>query len=92
MLALARAVVNPPRLLLVDEPSLGLSPAMVTEAFGVLQSFQDAGMTILLVEQNVRRALGFAHRGYVIRQGTIVMQGSGLLSEPDLLKHYLGHN
>ncbi|HEX7007923.1 MAG TPA: ABC transporter ATP-binding protein [Alphaproteobacteria bacterium] len=92
MLALARAVVNPPRLLLVDEPSLGLSPAMVAEAFLVLRQFQEDGMTILLVEQNVRRALAFADRGYVLRQGAIVMEGAGgeLLSEPDMLKHYLG--
>jgi branched-chain amino acid transport system ATP-binding protein len=93
MLALARAVINPPRLLLVDEPSLGLSPLMVGEAYAALHDLQASGMTILLVEQNVRRALAFAGRGYVLRQGEIVMQGTGreLLSDPDMLKHYLGH-
>ncbi len=92
MLALARAVINPPSLLLVDEPSLGLSPLLVSDAFTALRELQKSGMTILLVEQNVRRALSFAHRAYVLRQGTIVMEGTGaeLFAEPDMLKHYLG--
>jgi branched-chain amino acid transport system ATP-binding protein len=93
MLALARAVINPPRLLMVDEPSLGLSPLLVNEGYAALEAMQQSGMTILLVEQNVRRALAFAHRGYVLRQGEIVMRGAGqeLLCEPDMLKHYLGY-
>jgi branched-chain amino acid transport system ATP-binding protein len=93
MLALARAVVNPPRLLLLDEPSLGLSPLMVTEAFDVLKALREAGMTILLVEQNVRRALNFAHRGYVLRQGEVVLSGTGqeLINQPDMLQHYIGN-
>jgi branched-chain amino acid transport system ATP-binding protein len=92
MLALARALINPPRLLLVDEPSLGLSPAMVVEAFRALREFRDSGMTILLVEQNVLSALKLANRAYVLRQGQIVMQGDSgkLLAEGDMLKHYLG--
>jgi branched-chain amino acid transport system ATP-binding protein len=81
MLALARAIANPPKLLLIDEPSLGLSPIMIAE-----------GMTILLVEQNVHAALRFAARAYIIKQGEIVAQGTGaaLLADPDMLKHYLG--
>ena len=81
MLALAKAIVNPPRLLLVDEPSLGLAPIMVREAFAVLSEFQRAGIAILLVEQNVRSALRLAHRAYVLRQGEIALEGTG----PDLL-------
>ncbi len=92
MLTLARAIVNRPRLLLVDEPSLGLSPVMVDEAFSVLREFQAAGMTILIVEQNVRKTLSFAHQGYILRQGQIVASGSGaeLLHDPAILSHYLG--
>ena len=92
MLALARALINPPRLLLVDEPSLGLAPVMVAEAFHVLREFKESGMSILLVEQNVTSALKLASRAYVLRQGQIVMQGESrkLLAEADMLKHYLG--
>ena len=92
MLTLARAIVNRPRLLLVDEPSLGLSPVMVDEAFAVLREFQASGMTILIVEQNVRKTLSFAHQGYILRQGQIVASGSGaeLLRDPAILSHYLG--
>ena len=92
MLALARAIVNPPEILLLDEPSLGLSPRMVSEAYRALRAFRDGGMTILLVEQNVRLALRFAHRGHVLKQGRIVLSGpSGeLLENPTLLSHYLG--
>ncbi len=92
MLTLARAIVNRPRLLLVDEPSLGLSPVMVDEAFAVLREFQASGMTILIVEQNVRKMLRFAHRAYILRQGQIVASGAGadLLHDPEILSHYLG--
>jgi branched-chain amino acid transport system ATP-binding protein len=92
MLTLARAIVNRPRLLLVDEPSLGLSPVMVDEAFAVLREFQASGMTILIVEQNVRKTLRFAQRAYILRQGQIVSSGSGadLLHDPAMLNHYLG--
>ena len=94
MLTLARAIVNRPKLLLVDEPSLGLSPVMVDEAFAVLREFQASGMTILIVEQNVRKTLRFAHRAYILRQGRIVASGSGaeLLHDPAILSHYLGAN
>ncbi|MGC2520964.1 MAG: ABC transporter ATP-binding protein [Burkholderiales bacterium] len=92
MLALARAVVSPPQILLLDEPSLGLSPIMVREAYRILHGFRARGMTILLVEQNVRAALRFAHRAYVLRQGAIVQQGTGeaLLADADLFNQYLG--
>ncbi len=92
MLALARAIANPPRLLLLDEPSLGLSPIMIAEAYKALRQFQADGMTILLVEQNVHAALRFAQRAYILKQGEIVAQGTGegLLADPDMLKHYLG--
>jgi branched-chain amino acid transport system ATP-binding protein len=92
MLALARAIANPPRLLLIDEPSLGLSPIMIAEAYKALRQFQADGMTILLVEQNVHGALRFARRAYIIKQGEIVAHGTGegLLADPDMLKHYLG--
>jgi branched-chain amino acid transport system ATP-binding protein len=92
MLTLARAIVNRPRLLLVDEPSLGLSPVMVDEAFAVLREFQSSGMTLLIVEQNVRKTLRLVHRAYILRQGQIVASGSGeqLLHDPEILSHYLG--
>jgi len=92
MLTLARAIVNRPRLLLVDEPSLGLSPVMVDEAFAVLREFQSSGMTLLIVEQNVRKTLRLVHWAYILRQGQIVASGSGeqLLHDPEILSHYLG--
>jgi branched-chain amino acid transport system ATP-binding protein len=91
MLALAKAIVNPPRLLLVDEPSLGLAPIMVREAFAVLSEFREAGIAILLVEQNVRSALRLAHRAYVLRQGEIALEGTGadLLADEVALRRHL---
>jgi len=92
MLALARAIVNPPKLLLVDEPSLGLAPVLVFEAYRALRRFQAEGMAILLVEQNMEQALRFAHRAYVLKQGEFVAEGRSdqLLAEPGMLEHYLG--
>lgn len=92
MLALARAVINRPELLLLDEPSLGLSPLMVFEAYRTLRALKDEGLTILLVEQNVKLALRFADRAYVLRQGRIVREGRSeeLLHDPDFAAHYLG--
>ena len=92
MLALARALVNPPSVLLVDEPSLGLSPVMIKEAYASLREFRSDGMSIMLVEQNVRMALRLADRAYVLRQGKIVLQGTSqeLLSKPEVLDAYLG--
>ncbi len=91
MLALAKAVVNPPTVLLVDEPSLGLAPIMIREAFKALADLRRSGIAILLVEQNVRSALALADRAYVLRQGEIVMEGDGksLLRQEDLLKQHL---
>ncbi len=92
MLALARALINPPKVLLVDEPSLGLSPIMIKEAYASLREFQSDGMSIMLVEQNVKMALRLAHRAYVLRQGEIVLEGTSeeLLSKPQVLDAYLG--
>jgi branched-chain amino acid transport system ATP-binding protein len=91
MLALAKAVVNPPSVLLVDEPSLGLAPIMIREAFKALAELRRSGIAILLVEQNVRSALALADRAYVLRQGEIVMEGDSkaLLRQEDLLKQHL---
>jgi branched-chain amino acid transport system ATP-binding protein len=92
MLALARAIIAPPKILLVDEPSLGLSPRIVREAYRVLHDFKAGGMAILLVEQNVHAALRFANRGYVLRQGVIVRQGNAnaLAQDTELFNQYLG--
>ncbi len=92
MLALARAIIQRPALLLLDEPSLGLSPRMVREAFEVLGEFKAAGIPMILVEQNARAALGLADSGYVMRQGEIVFQAAArdLLKDPAMLRHYLG--
>jgi branched-chain amino acid transport system ATP-binding protein len=91
MLALAKAMVNPPKVLLVDEPSLGLAPIIIREAFAALAEFKRAGIAVLLVEQNVRSALALADRGYVLRQGEIVMEGrsADLLAQEDALKRHL---
>jgi len=92
MLALARAIINPPAVLLVDEPSLGLSPLLVKEAFSVLHEFRARGTTMLVVEQNVRSALRLADRGYVLRQGEVITSGPAaeLLADQQLLNRYLG--
>ncbi len=92
MLALACAAMSEPKILLLDEPSLGLSPRMVREAYRILRAFKARGMSILLVEQNVKVALGFAHRAYVLRQGVIVRQGAAELLSRDgeLFNQYLG--
>jgi len=92
MLALSRAVINRPDLLLLDEPSLGLSPLMVSSAYRTLRALKEEGLTILLVEQNVKLALRFADRAYVLRQGRVVREGRSeeLLHDPDFAAHYLG--
>ncbi len=92
MLALARAIVAPPKLLLVDEPSLGLSPRMVKEAFAVLAQFKKEGVPLILVEQNARAALALADVGHVMRQGQFVVSGkaSDILADEGMLAHYLG--
>ena len=92
MLAIARALMSRPRLLLLDEPSLGLAPMVTTEIFRTLRGLQDEGSTIFLVEQNARRALQLADRGYVLERGNIVLEGSGeeLLADPMIQHTYLG--
>lgn len=92
MLALGRALMSRPNMLLLDEPSLGLSPLMVIEVFKSLLRLRDLGTTVLLVEQNARAALAIAEYGYVIEQGTIVMEGVStvLESDPKIARSYLG--
>lgn len=92
MLAIGRALMAKPRVLLLDEPSMGLAPLMVQEIFRILKEINLTGLTILLVEQNVRQALRIAHRGYVLETGKIVLAGSGqqLLDDPKVVEAYLG--
>ncbi|MDE2081049.1 MAG: ABC transporter ATP-binding protein [Burkholderiales bacterium] len=92
MLAIGRALMARPRLLLLDEPSMGLAPLVVQEIFRTLVHINRQGLTIFLVEQNVRQALKIAHRGYVLETGRIVLEGSGpaLLAEPRVQAAYLG--
>ncbi len=92
MLAMSRALMSKPKLLLLDEPSLGLAPLIVRDIFGVIRAVKERGMTILLVEQMANQALGVADRGYVLETGRITMQGSGrdLLANPKIREAYLG--
>jgi len=92
MLAIARALMARPRLLLLDEPSLGLAPTVVETIFNIIQEINKQGVTILLVEQNAHLALGIAHHGYVLETGTVVQSGTGteLLRSPEVRKAYLG--
>ena len=91
-LAMARPLLAKPRLLMLDEPSLGLSPVMVSTVFSLLRELRDAGMTILIVEQNARAALKLSRRAYVLKQGRVVHEGSstGMLADDAVLSHYLG--
>jgi branched-chain amino acid transport system ATP-binding protein len=92
MLAIGRALVARPRLLLMDEPSLGLAPKFVTRIFQTLRELKQEGKTILLVEQNARQALQVADQAYVMERGRIVLSGSGqhLLNTPEVQRTYLG--
>ena len=92
MLALARGLMNNPKLLLLDEPTLGLAPITVSEVFELIRQLRDQGLTILLVEQNVRQTLAISDRAYVLENGNMVMEGSGqaLLSDNHLVQSYLG--
>jgi branched-chain amino acid transport system ATP-binding protein len=92
MLAIGRALMARPRLLLLDEPSLGLAPLLVRQIFGAIRDLNEKeGLTILLVEQNAHHALKLAHRGYVLVNGQITMQGTGreLLARPEIRAAYL---
>jgi branched-chain amino acid transport system ATP-binding protein len=93
MLAMARALMSQPKVLLLDEPSMGLSPIMVDKIFEVVRDVSAQGVTILLVEQNAQRALQIADRGYVMDSGLITMTGPGkeLLVDPKVREAYLGH-
>jgi branched-chain amino acid transport system ATP-binding protein len=92
MLAICRALMSRPRLLLLDEPSMGLAPNLVAEIFHIVLDLNKEGTTILLVEQNAHRALEVAHRAYVLETGNLVMSGSGreLLVDPRVKEFYLG--
>ncbi len=92
MLAVARALMSRPKLLLLDEPSLGLAPQVVERIFQVLAEVSRAGVSLLLVEQNAHKALQIAHRAYVLETGEVVMQGTGkeLLASPEVRRAYLG--
>ncbi len=92
MLAIGRALMSSPRILLLDEPSLGLAPILVKAIFNTIRHINKTGVTVLLVEQNARAALKLAHRGYVMEVGRIVMRDSArsLLSNPDVINAYLG--
>jgi len=96
MLAIARALMSKPKLLLLDEPSLGLAPLVIKQIFGAIRQLnKDTGLTVLLVEQNANQALRLAHRGYVLVNGAITMAGTGaeLLARPEIRAAYLegGH-
>ena len=92
MLAMGRALMSSPRLLMLDEPSMGLAPILVEQIFDIIQELHRSGTTILLVEQNAQAALSVADRGYVLETGKIVTSGTGkeLLSSPAIKKAYLG--
>lgn len=92
MLAIGRALMSNPKLLLLDEPSLGLSPIMVSKIFKTIKEINEDGVTVLLVEQNAKTALKLSHRGYVLENGVVRLTGSGeeLLENEDVKKAYLG--
>jgi branched-chain amino acid transport system ATP-binding protein len=92
MLAMGRALMSRPKVLLLDEPSMGLSPIMVDKIFEVVRDVSALGTTVLLVEQNASRALGIANRGYVMESGTVTMNGiaKDLLNDPRVRAAYLG--
>lgn len=93
MLAMGRALMSHPDLLMLDEPSMGLSPILVQEIFSIIQDVNKSGTTILLVEQNAHMALSIAHRAYVLETGRVVMEGAAkdLLENDDVRKAYLGN-
>jgi branched-chain amino acid transport system ATP-binding protein len=93
MLAIGRALMGGPRLLLLDEPSLGLAPRIIETIFGAVAAINAAGTTILMVEQNATKALAIAHRAYVLQVGRVVAEGTGreLLTDGRIRRAYLGH-
>ena len=93
MLAIGRALMSKPRLLLLDEPTLGLAPLIIAQIFEIIQAIRAQGVTVFLVEQNANRALSIADRGYVLETGRLVLEdtGANLLINPDVRKAYLGH-
>lgn len=92
MLAMGRALMSKPKMILLDEPSMGLAPILVREIFSIIQDIKQQGVTVLLVEQNARMALSVADRAYVLETGNIVMSGTGaeLAASEDIQKAYLG--
>jgi branched-chain amino acid transport system ATP-binding protein len=92
MLAMGRAIMSRPKLLLLDEPSMGLAPLMVQKVFETVLAIADEGVTILLIEQNAKLALEVSHRGYVMESGAITLSGEArdLLSDPKVRAAYLG--
>lgn len=92
MLAVARAIINRPQLLLLDEPSMGLSPLLTNEVFKALAELRDAGVSILLVEQNITRSLALAHRALVLTHGEFTLEGSAkeLANDPRVMSSYMG--
>ncbi|MDR0847398.1 MAG: ABC transporter ATP-binding protein [Lactobacillales bacterium] len=92
MLAIARALMAKPKILLLDEPSMGLAPLFITEIFNIIKEINDEGVTILLIEQNAKKALEIADRAYVLETGNVVLEGTGaeLLESPEVKKAYLG--
>jgi branched-chain amino acid transport system ATP-binding protein len=92
MLAIGRSLMSRPRLVMMDEPSMGLAPVLVQQIFDIIKELNDAGTTILLVEQNARMALSVAHRGYVLETGKIVLSSNAkeLLDNEEVKKAYLG--
>ena len=92
MLAMGRALMSKPKIILMDEPSMGLSPILVNEIFDIIQAVSESGTTVLLVEQNAKKALGIADRAYVLETGKIVLEGKSeeLLENDSIKKAYLG--
>ena len=92
MLAMGRALMSKPKIILMDEPSMGLSPIMVNEIFDIIRSVSESGTTVLLVEQNAKKALAIADRAYVLETGKIVLEGKAkdLLEDDSIKKAYLG--
>lgn len=94
MLAIARALMSRPRIMLLDEPSMGLAPRLVAEVFSTIVALRGEGVTILLVEQNARAALAVADRAYVLEVGRVVLQGEAqkLIRDPEVKRAYLGRD